>query len=289
MPKYILLHVFLVLFGCSCDQKEILPADPSSDPSAKDRVKLLLQDYQQVLMPESVVSTSTDSTTLAMYIAPTSAYSHHILGDGLEAGALVVEIQGKRYEHTLEDKYVFEDIAPRLWDVDQDGEMEFICIRTEVSLGAGIAIYKRIGNSLREWSFLPEIGTRFRWLNPVGIADFDQNGTLDLAWIQTPHIGGVLRYASITPGEMKVIDSKAGYSNHAIGERNLCLSVLTSANDSTFVHLPSQNRETLKSLTVINQRWVEVGSQALSIDFSKPLRDQATLTSPIGIDPICVE
>lgn len=288
MKKNTLLFIFLIaLLGLSCDDQEVLPNGP--DSVIQNRVDQFKRDYQDVLMPEELAIASHDSTTLAMYTTPTGIYSHNILGDALEAKALVVEINGRRYEVMLEDDQVFEDLAPRLYDVDQDGEMEFICIRTHVDLGAGIAIYKQVVDSLTEWSFLPEIGTRFRWLNPVGVADFDLDGTLDLAWIETPHIGGVLKYATLRGGEMSAIATKGGYSNHGIGERNLCLSVLTSSNDSTVVHVPSQNRGMLKSLTVVNQAWVEMDAKDLTVDFSKPLTEQASFIHPMRINAICVE
>jgi hypothetical protein len=48
----------------------------------------------------------------------------------------------------LDTNFVFEDLQPRLKDVDNDGEIEFITIQTSLQLGASVAVYKIINDKL---------------------------------------------------------------------------------------------------------------------------------------------
>ena len=177
-------------------------------------------------LPERQLAVSEDSTVYAQYAQPTTRYRHGILGDTVEAGQLVAWRDGIVCAHTLGEQYVFEDLRPRLFDVDGDGALELVAIRSHAARGAGIAIYKIAAGALVEWAWVEEIGTSSRWLNIAAIYDLDGDGAVELAWIQTPHIGGTLRVARIERGGLTVLDEASQYSNHAIGERNLCLSVV---------------------------------------------------------------
>jgi len=48
--------------------------------------------------------------------------------------------------------------------------------------------------------------------------DFDGDGVLDVAYVETPHIGGTLRIWSFADNEARQIASDPGYSNHRIGQ-----------------------------------------------------------------------
>lgn len=97
-------------------------------------------ESQYTQMPEQEIAISRDKQVYAQYAKPVGRYSHGILGDSLEASQLVVVQNNSFYEITLGDLYVFEDIRPRLYDVDNDNELEFITIRTHIDKGAGIAV-----------------------------------------------------------------------------------------------------------------------------------------------------
>lgn len=248
----------------------------------KEDHSILLQlanNYEQ--LPEQEIAMSRDFTTYAQYAMPTEKYNHGILGDKIEAELLVVVVDGVFYAHQLPADYVFEDIRPRLYDVDGDSVLEFICIRTKISLGAGIAIYKIIGGQLLEYAYVPEIGVSYRWLNIVAINDLDNDGVVELAWIETPHIGGILKVAKVGAGDLQVLAESAQYSNHAIGERNLCLSVLTEEVNSKVLYVPNQSRDQIVGFTFKNNELEVSGEISQVVDFSKTLASQYSFSKII--------
>jgi hypothetical protein len=243
-----------------------------------ETVRYLASDFDQ--LPEKQIAISADSTLYAQYARPTDRYGHGILGDAIEAGQLVVVQGGISYVHTLDEQYVFEDLRPRLYDVDGDGQLELITIRTHVARGAGVMIYKIQGDSLTEFAWVEEIGTPSRWLNVAAIYDLDGDDTIELAWIQTPHIGGILRIARISAGELSVMAETSQYSNHAIGQRNLCLSVvsLTAVGDAATLYVPTQDRQQIAGFQFTGSSIQRTETIDQRVDFSQPLASQYGFT-----------
>lgn len=246
----------------------------------------LQANYEE--LPEGQISRSMDGKVYASYTTPTEIYAHGVLGDKIEAAQLVVVVDSVFYERSLSNEYVFEDIRPRLYDVDGDGELEFITIRSSVSKGAGIVIYKIIDEQLVEYAFVPEIGIANRWLNIVAINDLDNDGVVELVWIQTPHIGGVLKVAKIQAGSLEVLTETSLYSNHEIGERNLCLSVLTENLNQKVFYVPNQNRNKIIGFTFNNNELNQVEEIIQAVDFSKELSAQYPFTNILVEEDNCI-
>lgn len=243
-----------------------------AEPKNQAIRKNLAQNWRQ--LPEKAIAHETKSHVFAQYTVPTRQYAHGILGDDIEARQLVVVVNGSFYEHTLSKHYVFEDIRPRLYDIDNDGHVEFITIRSHQSKGAGIVIYKLRRGQLIEYATLSEIQKPYRWLNIVTINDLDNDGIVELVWIQTPHIGGIVKVAKITPGRLRVLDEKQGYSNHAIGQRNLCLSVLRDQPQQKTFFVATQDRSRIVGFSFTNNTLNLVESIDQAVDFSQPLNLQ---------------
>lgn len=97
----------------------------------------------------------------AEYAEPTARYAHGVLGDDIEYGALrFIMSEGNSLLLTLPQFRVFEDIAPRLFDVDRDGMLEVIVVESDVDKGARLAIYDETGLQ----AATPFIGLSNRWL-----------------------------------------------------------------------------------------------------------------------------
>jgi hypothetical protein len=246
-------------------------------------LELLALNYDQ--LPEQAIAKSVNGRFYAQYAMPTSKYSHGVLGDQIEAEKLVVVRDSTFYELVLAENFVFEDIRPRLYDVDGDGDMEIITIRTDLTNGAGIAIYKIQDGEIREYSSIREIGKSNRWLNIVAIDDLDNDGIVEIVWIETPHIGGVLKIARISNGVLDVISEEAGYSNHGLGDRNLCLSVLTDQMTSKVFYVPIQNRLKIVGFEFKDDELMKVEEINLEVDFSESLLSQHDFNNIVA-DPV---
>lgn len=169
--------------------------------------------------------------TSAQFAEPTLRYAHGVLGDAEEWGALEIRTtndadgtlstsavaRDRTYTIRLPQSSVFEDVAPRLADVDGDGKPEVIVVETDVDRGASLAIYTVKG----KLAATPYIGQRNRWLAPVAVADLDGDGLVELAYIDRPHLAKTLRIWRFARGGLTEVSALAGLTNHRIGERDI--------------------------------------------------------------------
>ena len=278
---YLLTITCLSLVSCVSDS-DFLPVLDQDEV-----IRQLTSAYD--LMPEESISVSGHSEVYAFYAQPTTIYGHGILGDKIEAKMLVVAVDNQVYELTLGEDFVFEDIRPRLYDVDRDGTLEVIAIRTLLSGGAGVVIYTIQNNQLTEYAYVPVINKAYRWLNIVTIDDLDNDGIVELVWVETPHIGGILKVAKITQGELAVSDTQREYSNHAIGERNLCLSTLTATDDQRVFYVPNQSRDSIVGFGYADEKFIPTSTIALDVDFSRKLSEQYDFVGTIEEGDNCIE
>ena len=168
-----------------------------------------------VLLALIATSAAAETITAARYISPTGRYAHGILGDALEWGGLQVSLaDGNARRFTLPRDHVFEDIAPRLVDVTGDGAPEVLVIETDVNRGAALAIYGPEGKIAET----PHIGQSNRWLAPIGAADLDGDGAVEIAYVDRPHLARVLRVWRFADGDLSEVAQMPGLTNHRIGE-----------------------------------------------------------------------
>lgn len=163
----------------------------------------------------------------ASYANLTDRYGHGVLGDGLEPTTLLIAsdfFSAACGAHiTLDPPHVFEDTAPRLVDLTGNGLPEIITVRSHETQGAQLAIYA-LDPELRTPSLLattPYIGTRFRWLAPLGAADLDGDGLMEIAYVDRPHLAKTLRVWRFDEGTLSEVASFAGVTNHRIGEEDI--------------------------------------------------------------------
>lgn len=202
--------------------------------------RLLLRAWQAsargALLAACLWSASPDgaaaqSVVAARYTEPTERYAHGVLGDAIEWGALEITLDisattGSKVDlvkkteirtFLVELDHVFEDVAPRLADVDGDGNTEVIVVETDVNVGAALAIYGPNGKITET----PHIGTRNRWLAPLGAADLDGDGVTELAYVDRPHLAKTLRIWRYADGALTEVGSLPGLTNHRIGEADI--------------------------------------------------------------------
>ncbi len=178
-----------------------------------------------------VTSSAQALITTAQFDDPTTRYAHGILGDAVEWGALNFQMRhrdgtiinngerlvGKIFQIRLPDDHVFEDVAPRLWDVTGDGHPEIVVIETDVNAGAALAVYSPNGKIAET----PHIGRTNRWLAPIAAADMDGDGHIEIAYIDRPHLAKTLRVWRFIDGALEPVADLAGLTNHRIGESDI--------------------------------------------------------------------
>ena len=160
----------------------------------------------------------------ARFAEPTNRYPHNVLGDLPGFGSLEVRLAGgTSLRLVLPESRVFEDISPRLWDIDGDGIPEIVAVESDQHLGARLTAWSvqrtpdgTHGISLRAAGDF--IGTRFRWLAPVGMADFTGDGRPEIAYVAMPHLAHRLVLVRLDGARFLPVAQLDGISNHRIGE-----------------------------------------------------------------------
>jgi hypothetical protein len=212
------------------------------DPPAKP-------DLPEGALPDGRVATGTHDIARAWFAQPTSRYDHGVLGDSVEAGILVIETRdGKRQEVKLEDDAVFEDLEPRLADLDGNGHDAIVVVKSSLKRGSSLAVIAERRGRYQIVAETPPLGAAHRWLNPAGIADFTGDGKLDIALVRQPHVDGTLELWTWSGGALHRIAELADTANHIAGTRALDMSAAADFDGDGIADLalPSLDRKRLR-------------------------------------------
>ncbi len=229
-----------------------LATPPPAPPEASSR------------LPDSQAVAGSKDIARVWLGSPTRRYPHGALGSPVHAGSVHVLTRSPRGDSlevglSLPVHRVFEDRIPRLVDLDGDGRDEIVLVEADALRGASLVVLGlavRDGEpSLVERARGPHAGSTFRWLNPVGFADFDGDGRLDVASVTTPHIGGVLTLHHLQPPALVPFARALDVSNHRMGalEQQLAVIVQQPGLRPTII-VPDMARRALHAL-----RWEAPG------------------------------
>ncbi len=227
-------------------------------------------------LPMSRIAVGTRDIAAAWLARPTDRYPHGALGDALEAAQLVVERRdGTVLELELPPSRVFEDLEPRLFDLDGDGRDEIILVESDLRLGASVAVYGIGADGLGRRAASEFIGRANRWLNPVGAGDFDGDGRPDIAVVLTPHIGGILRLFRFTEPLLEPFADHMGVSTHSFGSFDLAMGRVVDRRPRDRLLLPDQAHRRMRLL-----EWTDGAiEEVASVELPAPLASGLT---PIG-------
>jgi len=203
-------------------------------------------------LPDTEIATGSGHIRKVWLTDPTDRYGHGVLGDAIEAGGIAAELtDGTIARLKLDTRSVFEDRVPRLIDMNGDGGDEILVVRSYLDAGAALSVIEERGGKLTIAAMARPIGIPNRWLNPVGAADFDGDGRMEAAVVITPHIGGTLQLYEWRGDKLIEDHAKHGFSNHAMGSRQLGLSAMADLNGDgvTDIVIPDAGRGELIGLT----------------------------------------
>jgi hypothetical protein len=209
-------------------------------------------------LPESRLAHGHRNIVTVWFAGQTDRYRHGVFGDKLEASRLVVETDdGEQLDIVLPATRVFEDVEPRLADVNGDNSDEILVVESDIQLGASLAVYGIVEGRIVKITATPFIGLPHRWLNPVGVGDFDGDGHADIALVATPHIGGILRLYRLTGATLSLFAEYSGVSTHRLGSTELGLGRVISATPRDRLLVPNQARRALMLLEWSDNGWQE--------------------------------
>lgn len=213
-------------------------------------------DLPADLLPHSEPATGSQDIVRAWLADPTDRYPHDVLGDRLEAATLVAETRdGTRLRFELPQNRVFEDLTVRLTDLDGDGRDEMLVVESDAEMGAALAIFGIVDERIDRLAATAFIGRRNRWLNPLGVGDFDGDGRLDVALVATPHIGGILRLYRFEGYQPTLFAEYRGVSTHAIGSTELGLGRVVRAGSRDLILIPEQTLDAFRLLEWTPEGW----------------------------------
>jgi len=239
-------------------QEDALLVEPLGDCKPPERIE----------RPDQIdggrVSFGTGVIAEAWLAAATLKYRHGILGDVVTAAELrVTNRQGNELRYRLPDDAVFEDHWARM--VVVDGQDAVLVVRTGLNDGAAAALFGLDRTAADASALVPlaqsePLGAPNRWLNPVGVGDFDGSGSTGIAVVLTPHAGGSLA-VYLRQGAKLVERYRApGFSNHEIYSRELGMSAIIDANGDGIPDLavPDATRGALRVVTFARGRFAEL-------------------------------
>jgi len=87
----------------------------------------------------------------------------------------------------------------------------------------------------------PSIGLAYCWLNPIGASDFDADGEMDIAVVETPHLGKTLVIWGREVSRLKSIGHAGGYSTHIVGSTVLKMAVVADLNEDGLLDIVPPN------------------------------------------------
>ena len=177
-------------------------------------------------LPDGRVAEGARGIARAWLADPTNRYDHGVLGDAIEAGSVVVERRDRRREVVqLSPDAVFEDLQPRIADLGDGGD-KILVVKSYLGRGSALAVIGERDGKYAIIAETPPIGAPNRWLNPAGVADFNGDGTVDIALVRMPHALGRLELWSWRGGQLEKTQELADVSNHVIGSRALRMSAV---------------------------------------------------------------
>lgn len=222
----------------------------------------------------------------ARYARPVERYGHFAPGRPHEYAALAAPTgDGRTLVLDLPDDEVFEDVAPRRVRMGPSQPDLWLVIVSQRDLGSRLALVGIDQGRLAIVAESQPTGRANRWLNPVGVADLDGDGRIEIAAVTTPHIGGTLRLYHVDGRRLVEIAALDGFSNHVYGSSELRLSLPAEVDGHVRLLVPDAARRSLRLVGYAGGALTEVGRCRLDRPLAGPVTRIAPSRIAVGSGP----
>jgi hypothetical protein len=200
-------------------------------------------------LPDGKLATGTHDVVRAWLAQPTARYDHGILGDKTEAASIVIETRnGRRHEIEAGSDAVFEDLEPRVVDIDGDGRDDIVVVKSYLRRGSALAVIAVRRGRYQIVAETPPLGAPHRWLDPAGIGMFTDDGRTGIALVRQPHVVGMLELWIWENGALHMSGDIPDTANHIAGTREIDMSAVADFDGDGIsdIAIPSLDRTRLR-------------------------------------------
>jgi hypothetical protein len=113
--------------------------------------------------------------------------------------------------------YVYENTAPVVIDLNNDGLEEVVATETNTQTGTSVlGLYIPVEGRLKRMANSPAL-PQGHWVDALGTLDWQEDGKPSILAIEAPNINGFLQFYGMRDGKMESVRREYGYSSRIVG------------------------------------------------------------------------
>jgi hypothetical protein len=147
--------------------------------------------------------------------------------------------------------YVYENTAPVVIDLNNDGLEEIVATETNTQTGTSVlGLYIPVEGRLKRMANSPAL-PQGHWVDALGTLDWQEDGKPSILAIEAPNINGFLQFYGMKDGKMESVRREYGYSSRIVGTP-LAPTVLLADMDDNGTQELMIPRNSMDALTILS-------------------------------------